>query len=312
MQAHSNSTLRLIVIGSLLLGSSALYACASDSTPPAEYPAMPENPPTSGAEAAAPAQAPAEAPAEAVAAAPAIETKEVTYSSGKTELKGFIAYPAGAEKHPAVIVVHEWWGHDDYARTRAIKLAELGYVGFAIDMYGGGKQASHPEDAQKFMMEALSNMDEAVKRFDAAKALISGDARVDASKLGAIGYCFGGAVSLHMARIGTDLDVIGVFHGNLGTKKPMARGVFGGKILIANGEADPMVPKEQVDAFKKEMDKAKATYEVVEYANAKHAFTNPAATENGTKFSLPLEYNAEADAASWQKLTDLLAQTWPK
>jgi dienelactone hydrolase len=159
-------------------------------------------------------------------------------------------------------------------------------------------------------MEALGNMDEAIKRFDAAKALISSDPRVDATKLGAIGYCFGGAVSLHMARIGTDLDVIGVFHGSLGTKKPMARGVFGGKILVANGAADPMVPKEHVDAFKKEMDKAKASYEVVEYENAKHAFTNPAPTENGAKFSLPLEYNAEADAASWQKLTELLAQSW--
>jgi dienelactone hydrolase len=241
---------------------------------------------------------------------PSSETKEVVYSSGTTELKGFIAYPATTEKRPAVIVVHEWWGHNDYARARAKQLADMGYVGFAIDMYGNGKVASHPDDAKKFMMEAMGNMDEAAKRFDAAKALIASDPRVDGSKVAAIGYCMGGAIALHMARIGTDLDAIASFHGNLATQKPMPRGVFGGKIFIAQGAADPFVPKEQLDKFKKEMDDAGATYEVVEYAGAQHAFTNPAATEAGTKYSLPLKYDPAADAASWQKLTELLAQTW--
>lgn len=238
------------------------------------------------------------------------ETKEVTYSSGTTDLKGFIAYPATTEKRPAVIVVHEWWGPNDYVRARAKQLADMGYVGFAIDMYGNGKTADHPDDAKKFMMESLSNLDEAVKRFDAAKALIASDPRVDGSKLAAIGYCYGGAVVLHMARIGTDLDAIATFHGNLATEKPMPRGVFGGKIFVAQGGADPFVPKEQLDAFKKEMDAAGASYEVVEYPGAVHGFTNPASTENGTKFNLPLKYDAAADTASWQKLTELLAQTW--
>jgi dienelactone hydrolase len=203
-----------------------------------------------------------------------------------------------------------WGGLNEYARKRATQLAELGYVGFAVDMYGDGKAATHPDDAKKFMMETISNMDEAVKRFDAAKALIASDPRVDGSKIAAIGYCFGGAVSLHMARIGTDLDVIGSFHGNLATEKPMPRGVFGGKIFVAHGAADPFVPKEQVAAFKKEMDDAGASYELVEYPGAMHAFTNPAATEAGEKYDLPLKYDAQADKASWQKLTDLLAQAW--
>jgi dienelactone hydrolase len=239
-----------------------------------------------------------------------VETKEVTYSSGSTTLKGFIAYPGTSEKRPGVIVVHEWWGQNDYARDRAKQLAELGYVGFAIDMYGDGKQATHPDDAKKFMMEALSNMPEAVKRFDAAKALLMSDARVDAARLGGIGYCFGGAVLLHMARIGTDLDVIASFHGNLATQKPMPAGVFGGKIFVAQGGADPFVPQEQLDAFKKEMDAAKASYEVEVYPGAKHAFTNPAATENGAKFKLPLAYDPEADTKSWEKLRTLLGFVW--
>ena len=241
---------------------------------------------------------------------PSTESKEVTYSSGATELKGFIAYPATTEKRPGVIVVHEWWGPNDYVRTRAKQLADMGYVAFAIDMYGSGKVATHPDDAKKFMMETMSNMDEAVKRFDAAKALLASDPRVDGSKLAAIGYCFGGAVSLHMARIGTDLDAIASFHGNLATQKPMPRGVFGGKIFVAHGAADPFVPKEQVDAFKKEMDAAGAVYEVVEYEGAMHGFTNPAATENGEKYKLPLKYDAAADAASWQKLSQLLRDLW--
>ena len=158
-----------------------------------------------------------------------------------------------------MIVVHEWRGPNDYVRTRAKQLADMGYVAIAIDMYGNGKVATHPDDAKKFMMETIGNMDEAVKRFDAAKTLLASDPRVDGSKLASIGYCFGGAVSLHMARIGTDLDAIASFHGNLATQKPMPRGVFGGKILVAKAPAESVVPKEQLDAFKKAMDDAGAT-----------------------------------------------------
>lgn len=277
----------------MLLGSTIGCAHSSEGSAPETTPAT------------------AEAAAAPPAAAPSAEHKEVTYSSGTTELKGFIAYPAVQDKRPAVIVVHEWWGANDYVRSRAKQLADMGYVAFAIDMYGEGKVATHPDDAKKFMMETLGNIEEAVKRFDAAKALLASDPRVDATKIAAIGYCFGGAVALHMARIGTDLDAIASFHGNLATQKPMPRGVFGGKIFIAQGAADPFVPKEQLEAFKKEMDAAGASYEVVEYEGALHGFTNPAATENGEKYQLPLKYDPAADAASWQKLTELLQQTWP-
>jgi dienelactone hydrolase len=158
------------------------------------------------------------------------------------------------------------------------------------------------------MMATLSNMDEAKQRFVAAQQLLASDPHTDASKLAAIGYCFGGATVLHMARFGdNDLKLVASFHGNLATQSPMPKGAYAGKIFVAHGAADPFVPAEQLSAFKQEMDAAGANYEVAEYAGAKHAFTNPGATAAGIANNLPLEYNAEADAASWQHLTELLA-----
>jgi dienelactone hydrolase len=279
-----------------LLVPIAIAGCAHQSASGAEQPQT-ATASTAAAEPAAPAT---------------IETKEVMYDSGTTKLKGFIAYPAVAGKRPAVLVVHEWWGPNDYVRMRAKKLAEMGYVGFAVDMYGDGKVANHPDDAKKFMMEVMSNLDEGAKRFQAAQALLAADPRVDATKIAAIGYCFGGAVVLHMARIGTKLDAVASFHGNLATQSPMKPGAYAGQILIATGGSDPFVPPEQVDAAKKELDAAGAHYELTIYPNAKHAFTNPDATATGQKFGLPLEYNAQADAASWQQLDQLLAKLWPR
>jgi dienelactone hydrolase len=161
------------------------------------------------------------------------------------------------------------------------------------------------------MTETISNMDAAVQRFAAAQAVLASDPRVDGSKIAAIGYCFGGAVVLHMARIGADLDAVASFHGNLATQSPMKKDGYAGQILVATGGSDPLVPPEQVEAFKQEMTAANASYELVIYADAQHSFTNPEATENGRKFKLPMAYNAEADHASWEKLQQLLARIWP-
>jgi dienelactone hydrolase len=162
------------------------------------------------------------------------------------------------------------------------------------------------------MNEVMGNQELGAKRFGAAKALLAGDPRVDADKIAAIGYCMGGAIVLNMARKGEDLDLVASFHGNLATKAPMQEGVFKGKIFVATGAADPFVPPEQVAALRKELDAAKADYELVEYAGAVHAFTNPAADENKAKFNLPLAYDAKADADSWQKLTEKLTEVWGK
>jgi dienelactone hydrolase len=239
----------------------------------------------------------------------AITSRELSYTSGSTPLKGFIAYPAGDQKRPGVLIVHEWWGLNEYVKTRAKQLAEQGYVALALDMYGHGQHTTHPEEAKAFMGAALSNIEEAKLRFKAAQDVLSNDPRTDPTKLAAIGYCFGGATVLHMARFGdNELKLIASFHGNLGTQSPMAKGAYSGKIFVAQGGADPFVPPEQVAAFKTEMDAAGANLELIEYPGAKHGFTNPEATEAGIKGNLPLAYDADADKQSWQHLSELLSQ----
>jgi len=303
----TRTTIALLLLG--LAGCAHGANASNDATAAPQYPP----PPTAEPVASPPvAQSPTPAaPAPTTAPEPTVETKQIEYQVGAIKLRGYMAYPRSTEgKLPGVLVVHEWWGPNDYVQMRARKLAEMGYVAFALDMYGDGKLATHPDDAKKFMTEVMSNMPEAEKRFEAARTLLADDPRVDSSKIAAIGYCFGGGVVLHMARIGADLDAVASFHGMLGTEKPMKPKAFAGQIFVAQGAADPFVPPDQVAAFKKEMDKAKAHYELTEYAGAKHGFTNPAATEAGKQFSLPLEYNADADAESWQKLTELLAAVW--
>jgi dienelactone hydrolase len=267
----------------------SVLACTSkkaEPVAPAPEPASPEAPP-----------------------APDIRGEEVVYKAGDTTLKGYIAWDASkTDPRPGVIVVHEWWGHNEYVRKRARMLAEEGYTALALDMYGDGKQATHPEDAQKFMMETISNQEVAAARFDAGLELLKAHASTDPSKTVAIGYCFGGAVVLHMARFGKDLDGVVSFHGNLATETPAKPGAVKAQVLVLNGADDPFVPREQVAGFVKEMDAAGADYEIIEYEGAQHAFTNPDATANGEKFKLPLKYDQKADEQSWAELQRFLKE----
>ena len=233
----------------------------------------------------------------------AVKGEEVQYKVGDQVFKGYIAYDdAKKDKRPGVLVVHEWWGHNEYARKRARMLAELGYTALALDMYGDGKQAHHPDEAGKFAGEVRQNMDAAKARFVAAEDVLKKHATVDATRIAAIGYCFGGAVVLHMARAGVDLKGVASFHGNLGTPSPAAKGLVKAKVLVANGADDSFVKPDEIDAFKKEMDVAGVDYKFVNYAGAKHSFTNPEADELGKKFNMPLAYNAEADKQSWSEM----------
>jgi dienelactone hydrolase len=239
---------------------------------------------------------------------PDVHGEEVSYEAGGTALKGYLAWDASQRgPRPGVIVVHEWWGHNDYVRRRARMLAEQGYAALALDMYGAGKLAQHPEDAQKFMMEAISQADVARARFMAGYELLKKHEVTDPTKVAAIGYCFGGAVVLQMARLGTDLDGVASFHGTLAAQGgPAAPGTVKAKVLVLHGAEDPLIPNEQVVAFKKEMDAARVDYTFIEYPGAKHAFTNPAATEKGKKFGMPLAYDENADEQSWAELLTFL------
>lgn len=226
-----------------------------------------------------------------------IRTRVVDYTAGGVALQGYVAWDDSATgRRPGVLVVHEWWGHNEHARAQARRLAEAGYVGFAIDMYGKGRQASHPDDAMKFMTEATKDPAVPAARFDAALAELKKDPHVDPARLGAIGYCFGGAVVLGQARSGADLDVVASFHGALGGLPPARPGAVKARVLVYTGAADPMIPAAQVEAFRKEMADAKATVEIVEYPGVKHSFTNPDA---GTFGMDALAYDAAADKASW-------------
>ena len=237
----------------------------------------------------------------------AVIGKEVTYQADGTTMKGYLAYDDTLKgKRPGVLVVHEWWGHNDYARKRADMLAELGYTALAVDMYGDGKTASHPKDAGAFAGEVRSNLEKATARFNAAKKLLSEHAMTDPDKIAAIGYCFGGGIVLEMARRGLDLDAVVSFHGSLATQSPAAQpGQVKAKVLVCHGEADPFIKPDHIAALKQEMTNAKADFAFKAYPDAKHAFTNPDATENGKKFNIPLEYNEAADKQSWEDMKAL-------
>ncbi len=245
----------------------------------------------------------------------AVETKELSYEVGGKKFSAFLAYPVSTEtkQYPGILVVHEWWGLNDYVRSRAQMLAESGYVALALDMYGEHKMAHNPDDAMKLVTEATKSPDIAISRFNAAFDLLKSQTQTDPDRIGAIGYCFGGAVALNMARTGLDLDGVASFHGNLQPMIPETlRAPIKGQVIVFNGADDPFVPQEQRDAFRQEMEAATVSYEFIDYPGAKHAFTVPEADALGVQFNLPLKYDAAADADSWQRLLAFLSQVFGK
>lgn len=233
-----------------------------------------------------------------------ISEESVTYNAtGDTvTMNGFIAYDSSSEKkRPVVIVVHEWWGLNEYTKMRAKQLAELGYLAIAIDLYGNGRTGPDPESAGKLAMPFYQHPDMAKRRFDAALKKINTYSIADTNNMVAIGYCFGGAQVLNMARLGVPLKGVVSFHGNL-AGVPADKNLIKADVLICHGEADQFVPAAEVMKFKKEMDSIGAPYTFKSYPGATHAFTNPEATENGKKFNIPIAYNAAADSASWNDM----------
>ncbi len=229
-----------------------------------------------------------------------IATEEIDYQVGAESFTGFIAYPQNGSSSAGILVVHEWWGHNDYARHRAEMLAREGYTAFALDMYGSGKLAEHPDDAAKFMNAVFAEAGAAKARFEAAMDILKARETVNPERLAAIGYCFGGATVLNMARAGLDLKGVVSFHGNLATQSPAQPGQVKAKVLVYHGNEDPFVPAEQVTAFKTEMDAAGVDYSFTGFDGAKHSFTNPGADAFAEKFDMPLAYSPQADAESWK------------
>ncbi len=242
-----------------------------------------------------------------------VRHEEVTYSANGVTMKGYLAYDDAIKgKRPGVLVVHEWWGHNEYTRQRARMLAALGYTALAVDMYGDGKQAAHPDDAGKFAGAVMQNMEGAKARFVAAMELLKKHKTTDATRIAAIGYCFGGGVVLQMARQGLDLKGVVSFHGSYATQTPAQAGKVKAKILVCHGADDQFTTAEQIEAFKKEMTDAKVDFQFISYEGAQHAFTNPEADEYAKKFSLPLGYNKMADEKSWADMQQFFKKIFGK
>lgn len=243
---------------------------------------------------------------------PKMVGEEVSYTAGDLTMKGYVAYDANKQEQvPGVLVIHEWWGHNDYARHRADLLAELGYVALAVDMYGDGKQAAHPDDAGAFAGAVMSNIGDAETRFNAALELLKANPHVKADKIAAVGYCFGGSVAMTMANMGKDLDGVAAFHSGVALPEMPKEGrPVLAKFLVCQGADDPFLDPKDVDAFKSAMDKAGVQYNYVSYPGAKHAFTNPGADTLGKQFKLPLEYNKAADEGSWEELKKFLGSVF--
>ena len=238
-----------------------------------------------------------------------IMTSEIDYKQDSTVFKSFIAYDDKITgKRPGVLVVHEWWGLNDFVREKAKALAALGYVAFAPDMYGDGKTTTSADEAGK--LSGAVRADPAVLRARIAAALekLRSDIHVDKTRIACIGYCFGGGVALELARSGADVRGVVSFHGSLATttpatEKPKAR------ILICHGADDTFVTMDQVAGLIEELKKVKADYEVDIYAHAVHAFSNPDADKAG----LPgVAYNAEADRMSWEQMKKFLGEVLGK
>jgi dienelactone hydrolase len=235
-----------------------------------------------------------------------IKEETVSYKAGDITLTGFVAYDESVKgKRPVVLVVHEWWGINDYTKMRARKLAGLGYIAMAVDLFGDGKNAVNPKEAQDLTMPFYKDPHLVAYRLDAAVKKVKEFAQADPDNIAAIGYCFGGFAVLNYAKLGADLKGVVSFHGGMGGV-PVDKNLLKAKILVCHGASDKFVARKDVDAFMHQLDSIGADNTLKVYANATHAFTNPNSTETGKKFNLPIEYNATADKDSWQDMKSFL------
>ncbi len=243
---------------------------------------------------------------------PSIKEEVVTYTAGGVTLKGFVAYDSNVSgKRPAILIVPEWWGLNDYLRMRARKLAELGYIAMAVDVFGNGKTAANPTEAQELTTPFYKDPVLANARLDAAMNKIKEYKQADSENIAVIGYCFGGYVALNYAKLGADIKGVVSFHGGLGGA-PVVKDLFKAKVLVCHGASDKFVSRKDAEGFKHKLDSIGVENTLKIYPNATHAFTNPAATETGKKFNMPIEYNAEADKDSWNDMKTFFAGIFKK
>ena len=233
-----------------------------------------------------------------------MQTQDVDYRADAAHLRGYLAFDeAMTGPRPGVLVFHEGLGLGEFAMARARRLAELGYVAFAADMFGDRRQARNLQEVAKLVGDLRSEPATLRGRGRAALAALAAMPEVDASRMAAIGFCFGGSVVLELAREGTDLKAVVSFHGVLTTTMPAAPGKVKASVLVLTGADDPLAPPEQVAAFEAEMRAAGVPdWQLISYGNTLHGFTNPAADGSMLRTAL---YSAQADRRSWASMRSL-------
>ncbi len=238
----------------------------------------------------------------------AVKTKEVTYTQGGKTFKGLLAWDDAAQgKRPGVLVLHEWWGLDDYAKKRTEQLAGMGYVAFAADLYGEGRVAKHPDDAKKMSGEVRANAESWRGRAAAALDVLKKDAHTDPTKLAAIAYCLGGTTALQLAFTGADLDAVVTFHAGLPAPTPEQAKAVKAHVLICTGADDKFISPDSIKKLKETFDAAGVKYHIESYPGAVHSFTVPGAD----KHMMPgMAYNAAADKKSWASMKELFDQAF--
>lgn len=236
-----------------------------------------------------------------------IKTREIHYTAQDgTELIGYFAAPESETPVAGVLVAPEWWGRNEYTEQRARELAEHGYAALAIDMYGDKKVTTAASQASEWMMQTFQDPDTIVTRASAGLSTLANQPEINADKLAAIGFCYGGKVVLDLARSGAALKAVATFHGNLTPKAPAEKGQVQAEILVLHGELDSMVTLDDVAAFKAEMHAAEVEHDVIVFENAKHGFSNPLADERAKANGVDLGYSAEAEQQSLAAMYALL------
>lgn len=223
----------------------------------------------------------------------------VRYKVGDTECIGLIAKPAKiTKKTKSILIVHEWWGLNDYPQMRAKQLAAEGFIAFCVDMYGNQAVGTTPDEAKALAGPIYQSPQLSYDRFMGAYNALIAQKGVNPSLVAAIGYCFGGSVVLNAAKMGAPVDAVVSFHGGLGGV-PVSKAKMTAAVLVCNGAADSFVPQADIDALQQDMIGNGEDYTFINYADATHAFTNPKSTENGKKFNMPISYNEAADKKSY-------------
>ncbi len=226
-----------------------------------------------------------------------VVSQTVAYQHEGVNLEGYLAYDdASRGKRPGVLVVHEWWGLNEYARSRVKQLAGMGYVAFGLDMYGKGKVTAHPSQAAEWMKQVRSNVRQWQQRARAGLEVLKKDPRTDTKRIAAIGYCFGGGTVQQLAYSGADIKGVVSFHGPLLPPGDDQAKRITAKILISHGAADPFVKEGAIETYISSMEKSGADWQMIIHGGAKHSFTNPHADKAGMD---ALKYSKSADQRSW-------------